>query len=150
MGGNWNADIGLLAGHETPYWIGERPLKDLTLGTVRHIGAQTEPPKSFLPALELMYQCLSLGFMGRYRLSPRGPAEIDQLREELYAAIAAVRPRAEADLSPAWRGVAAPYRPMRMRVPLWVAGTAGLAVLGAVFAWSSISLNQRPESMSRS
>lgn len=104
-------------------------------------------PAKFLPALELMYQCLSLGFMGRYRLSPRGPAEIDQLREELYAAIAAVRPRAEADLSPAWRGVAAPYRPMRMRVPLWVAGTAGLAVLGAVFAWSSISLNQSSDTL---
>jgi hypothetical protein len=44
--------IGALAAHETPYWIGERPIKDLSLGTVRHIGAQTETPKSFLPALE--------------------------------------------------------------------------------------------------
>jgi len=44
--------IGVLAAHETPYWIGERPIKDLSLGTVRHIGAQTETPKSFLPALE--------------------------------------------------------------------------------------------------
>ena len=44
--------IGVLAAHETPYWIGERPIKDLALGTVRHIGAQTETPKSFLPALE--------------------------------------------------------------------------------------------------
>jgi type VI secretion system protein ImpK len=85
--------------------------------------------------------------MGRYRLSPRGPAEIDQLREELYAAIAAVRPRAEADLSPAWRGVAAPYRVVRMRVPLWVAGAAGLAALGAMFAWSSPSLNQTSDAL---
>ena len=44
--------IGVLAAHDTPYWIGERPIKDLALGTVRHIGAQTEMPKSLLPALE--------------------------------------------------------------------------------------------------
>ena len=56
-------------------------------------------PARQLPVLELMYLCLSLGFMGRYRLSPRGPAEIDKLREEVYAAIATVRPRTNADLS---------------------------------------------------
>jgi len=44
--------IGVLAAHDIPYWIGERPIKELTLGTVRHIGAQTEVPKSLLPALE--------------------------------------------------------------------------------------------------
>ena len=31
-------------------------------------------PGTFLPVLELMYLCLSLGFQGRYRLSPRGQA----------------------------------------------------------------------------
>jgi len=44
--------IGVLAAHETPCWIGERPIQNLTLGTVRYVGAQTETPKSFLPALE--------------------------------------------------------------------------------------------------
>jgi type VI secretion system protein ImpK len=97
--------------------------------------------EKFLPVIELMYLCLSLGFMGRYRLSPRGPAEIDSLREEVYAAIAGARPRAESDLSPAWAGVAAPYRPSRPRLPIWVCGVAGLAVIAGVFAWMSISLN---------
>jgi type VI secretion system protein ImpK len=87
-----------------------------------------------------MYQCLSLGFMGRYRLSPRGPAEVDSLREELYAAIASVRASAEMALSPAWRGVDAPYRPAGRRVPLWVAGSAAMAVLGGMFVWFSLDL----------
>ena len=39
-------------------------------------------PGKFLPVVELMYLCISLGFQGRYRLSPRGPAELDRLREE--------------------------------------------------------------------
>ncbi|HEY4042873.1 MAG TPA: type IVB secretion system protein IcmH/DotU [Rhodopila sp.] len=103
------------------------------------IGLRQNPAK-FLAVLELMYQCLSLGFMGPYRLSPRGPAEIDSLREEIYAAIASVRPPAEVELSPAWRGVDAPYRPARPRLPLWVAASAGLAVLGGLFVWLNFDL----------
>ncbi|MBW4024265.1 MAG: OmpA family protein [Proteobacteria bacterium] len=105
------------------------------------LSAMRQNPAKFLAVIELMYLCLSLGFMGRYRLSPRGPAEIDSLREEVYAAIASVRPRAEADLSPHWSGVSAPYRPARPRLPIWVAGASGLAVVAGVFAWMSISLN---------
>jgi type VI secretion system protein ImpK len=100
-----------------------------------------QTPARFLPVLELMYLCLSLGFMGRYRLSPRGMAEIDQLREAVFALLAANRARPDAELSPAWRGVAAPYSPARPRVPLWVAGSAALAAAGGLFVWCSISLN---------
>ena len=103
--------------------------------------------ETFLPVVELMYLCLSLGFMGRYRLSPRGPAEIDSLREEVYAAIASARPRAEADLSPNWSGVAAPYRPSRPRLPIWVCGAMGLAVIAGAFAWMSIQLNTQSDAL---
>ena len=46
-------------------------------------------PGNFLPVLELMYLCLSLGFQGQYRLSPRGPGELDRIREDLYTIIIA-------------------------------------------------------------
>jgi hypothetical protein len=36
--------IGILAATEMPYWIGERPLAELALGTVRHIGEETARP----------------------------------------------------------------------------------------------------------
>jgi type VI secretion system protein ImpK len=91
-------------------------------------------PGGFLPVLELMYFCLSLGYMGRYRLSPRGPAEIDKIREDTYAVIARQRPAAEAGLSPHWAGVAAPYRARRFALPIWVAAAVALGVLGAVYA----------------
>jgi type VI secretion system protein ImpK len=105
------------------------------------LGLMRESPQKFLPVLELMYMCLSLGFMGRYRVSPRGPAEIDHLREDVYATIASLRPPAEPELSPAWRGVAAPYRASRGGLPVWVAGSAGLAAIGGLFVWISVSLN---------
>jgi type VI secretion system protein ImpK len=136
--GEWNSRS-LVSTFHHEVRSGERFFDLLT--TMRQSSAK------FLPVIELMYLCLSLGFMGRYRLSPRGPAEIDSLREEVYAAIASARPRAEADLSPAWAGVAAPYRPARPRLPIWVCGAAGLAVIAGAFAWMSISLNTASDAL---
>lgn len=130
--GSWNANS-LVSTFHHEVQGGERFFDILAL--------LRQNPAKFSPVLELMYFCLSLGFMGRCRLSAHGPAEIDHLREEIYGLIATARPRAEVELTPAWRGVDAPYRPTRARVPLWVAGTAGLAVLGGVFAWFSVTLN---------
>jgi type VI secretion system protein ImpK len=98
-------------------------------------------PGTFLPVLELMYLCLSLGFQGRYRLSPRGPAELDRMREEIYSVIARQRPAAEPALSPHWQGVDAPYRAARAELPVWVVGAAGLLVIGGLYTWTSFGLN---------
>jgi type VI secretion system protein ImpK len=104
-------------------------------------------PGTMLPVLELMYLCLSLGFQGRYRLSPRGSAELDRMREEVYGVIARQRPAADADLSPHWRGVAAPYRAARAELPVWVAGAAGLLVVCAAYAWTSFGLNDDSDAL---
>lgn len=101
-----------------------------------------ESPGTFLPVLELMYLCISLGFQGRYRLSPRGPGELERLREDLYTVITRQRGQAaEPALSPHWQGVAVPYRPARVVVPAWVVGAGVLAVLGGLFIWFSTGLN---------
>jgi len=98
-------------------------------------------PGRFLTVLELLYLCMSLGFQGRYRLSPRGPAELDRLREETYALIVRQRQPYEPGLSPHWRGVAAPYRPSRTIVPLWVAASVAAALLALLFVWLSTTLS---------
>jgi type VI secretion system protein ImpK len=137
-GGDWDARS-LVSTFHHEVQSGERffaLLKDMLVN----------PAKS-LPVLEIMYMCLSLGFMGRYRLSPRGPAETDHLREEVYAAIASVRPRADAELSTTWRGLAAPYRPSRGHVPIWVTGAFGLASIGGLFIWFSLSLNSSSDAL---
>jgi type VI secretion system protein ImpK len=98
------------------------------------LGQIKQNPGQFLAVLELMYVCLSLGYMGRYRLSPRGPAEIDRLREEVYAVIRRAKPLTDPGLSPHWQGIAAPYRPRRAALPVWVAGVAAIGVLALVYA----------------
>jgi type VI secretion system protein ImpK len=99
-------------------------------------------PGGFLPVLELMYFCLSLGYMGRYRLSPRGPAEIDKLREDTYAVIRRQRPANESGLSPHWMGMTAPYRARRFSVPIWVVAVALLGILAGVYATFLFSLGR--------
>jgi type VI secretion system protein ImpK len=104
--------------------------------------AEPAPP---LPAIEIFYLCLSLGFMGRYRQAPRGAAELDRIRAAAHASIVGPQ-KAAPDLSPRWKGVAAPYRPQRAKLPLWVAYAAALAACGALFVWVSTSLNAASDS----
>jgi type VI secretion system protein ImpK len=104
------------------------------------LGQMTQNPGTFLPVIELMYLCMSLGMQGRYRLSPRGAGELDRLREETYAVIVRQRQAAEPALAPHWEGVAAPYRPRRASLPVWVVGSAAAAVIAALFVWFSTSL----------
>jgi type VI secretion system protein ImpK len=104
-------------------------------------------PGRFLPVIELMYICMSLGFMGRYRLDRRGVGDIGRIREETYAVIARQRKAAEPALAPHTKGVNAPYRPVRFVVPLWVAAMAGLGIIGALFLWFSITLNAESDTV---
>src|SRR5882672_6677285 len=99
-------------------------------------------PGRFLPVIKLMYLCMSLGFVGQYRLSRRGIGDITRIREETYAVIVRQQQKAaDPDLAPHTRGINAPYRPVRFSVPLWVAAAAGLGIVGGLFLWFSITLN---------
>ena len=99
-------------------------------------------PGRFLPVVKLMYLCMSLGFIGQYRLSRRGVGDINRIREETYAVIVRQQQTAgDPELAPHTRGVDAPYRPTRIRMPLWVAASVGLGVVAALFIWFSIGLN---------
>jgi type VI secretion system protein ImpK len=102
-------------------------------------------PGRFLPVIKLMYVCLSLGFIGQYRLSRRGIGEINRIREETYAVIARQQKAADADLAPHTKGVTAPYRPVRFTVPVWVAAVLGLGLIGGLFLWFFIDLNSKSD-----
>jgi len=100
-----------------------------------------QAPGKFLPVIELMYLCMSLGMQGRYRLSPRGPAELDRVREETYLIILRQRGAAEPSLSPHWQGVSAPYRARRAALPVWLAALIALGLLAFAYALLSLGLN---------
>jgi type VI secretion system protein ImpK len=110
-------------------------------GFFYQLSALKREPARNLALLELMYVCLSLGYMGQYRLSPRGPAELEMLREDLYQTLVRLRPGYERALSVQWKGADAPFRAARMIVPAWVMAVAVAAVLGLSWLFLSVRLN---------
>lgn len=111
------------------------------VGFFRLLDEAKRSPGKELPLLELMYLCLSLGFLGEMRVTQRPMAALDRVRQDLYAVITNQRPAGEAALSPHWQGEAAPYKPPRAVLPGWVIGSAALALIGALFVWLSTGLN---------
>jgi type VI secretion system protein ImpK len=130
--GPW-ADTSLVAAFHGEVRSGER-FFDVLTQLSRNQG-------KFLPVIELMYACMSLGMQGRYRLSQRGPAELDRVREETYVLIMRQRRPAERALSVHWKGISAPYRPLGASLPVWVAAVAGLGLLGLLYAVMLLRLN---------
>jgi len=104
-------------------------------------------PRRSLPVIKLMYLCLSLGFVGRYRSAGGGGADIRRIRDEIYTIILRQEKAAAPELAPHVDGVQAPYKPTRVRVPLWVAASAGLGLVAALFAWFAIALNTESDAL---
>ena len=100
-----------------------------------------QSPATFMPVIEIMYLCMSLGVMGRYRNAPRGTQELDRVRAETCALIVGQQASAAPELSPRWQGVEAPYTRSRGGLPVWVVYAAALAVCGGLFLWVSTALN---------
>ena len=89
----------------------------------------SQDPVQHLELLELMYLCLALGLEGRFRLAEGGQAQLATLRERLLQLIRQHRGALETDLSPHWRGEAAPAQSPLRATPLWVLGAAACALL---------------------
>jgi type VI secretion system protein ImpK len=98
-------------------------------------------PGTELHLLELMYLCLSLGFLGELRIDQRPMAALDRVRQDLYTVVSNQRRATDPALSPHWTGETAPYTPPRTKVPSWVIGAGAAALIGGMFAWLSTSLN---------
>lgn len=132
----WGADSGWAAQPLVATFHRDARGTDQFFDQLRQLRKNAE---KFLPAIELMYLCLSLGFMGRYRHGDAG--ELGRLRAETHAVIAAQRKPADPDLSRRWQGIAAPYRSSRGRLPVWVVAAAAVAICGGLFFWVSTGLN---------
>lgn len=87
-----------------------------------------QSPSENLDILELFYICLSIGYEGRYRLSPRGKESIERIRGELFSIIRSHRGEYERALSTNWRGLGRIKNTMAQYVPLWVVAS----IVGAI------------------
>lgn len=92
------------------------------------------------PVMALMFLCLSLGMMGRYRGAPDGAAQLERVRRHVHALIAGAAPADDGALSASAGGVRVPAPP-RGGVPVWVAAAAVLAALAGAHVWALVGLN---------
>jgi type VI secretion system protein ImpK len=104
------------------------------------LGHFERDPEAYGDAIELFYLCLSLGFQGRFGILPEGAAELATIRARLHRMIRRRRGELASELSPHWRGIAAPHRPLASRIPIWVLGGAAGLLLLLVFIGFRLAL----------
>ncbi len=92
--------------------------------------------------LELMYDCLALGFEGVHRTTAGGQAELQKIRRDVFETLRAVKPRAGEDISPRWQGVPVKMREARFPVPVWVVAAVLAVVLLGVFLALKLALGR--------
>lgn len=80
----------------------------------------TRNPVKYLPLIELIYVCLSLGFEGKYRVINRGTLELEAIRDSLYRQIRQLRGDVPKALSPQWQGLQSNRRGLIRIVPWWL------------------------------
>ncbi|MFN0113213.1 MAG: type IVB secretion system protein IcmH/DotU [Paracoccaceae bacterium] len=97
--------------------------------------------------LELAYYCLGLGFRGKFRPQPGGgEGPLMALRSQIMRALR--NPETDrAELSPNWRGVAAPDEPRRFAVPIWTIALAALAIVAGVYTFLGLQLSAKAEQL---
>ncbi|VUD66128.1 hypothetical protein TDB9533_03511 [Thalassocella blandensis] len=88
-----------------------------------------QSPAENIQVLELFYILLSLGFEGKFRLSPRGRDTIEQIRDELFSIIRRYRGDYERHLSDHWRGLGRTKNTLTQYIPMWVIVTVVIALL---------------------
>ena len=111
------------------------------------LGKMAEDPAKNLNLLELMYVCLALGFEGRYRVADGGKAQLETVRERLYAMIRKERGEPEKNLSVHWKGLQTTIGRTVRFLPLWVSASVAALVLAGAFIWFNISLNQNSDAL---
>ncbi len=94
------------------------------------------PPKN-KDLLELIYICLSLGFVGRYRVIDNGRAQVEQLRERLHLMLRNLTPAPERGLSLRWAPAAVRTRRWLSAAPFWVfCAVVGLISVGVYLTYN--------------
>ncbi|MEM0929699.1 MAG: type IVB secretion system protein IcmH/DotU [Pseudomonadota bacterium] len=88
-------------------------------------------PGRFPQVLGVLHATFCAGFQGQHRNRPDGRALVDDTRERVFRAYEQVRPRAEGELSPRWRGSSKGHTPILASTPLWVFA-AGFGVIALI------------------
>ncbi|MCG6201231.1 type VI secretion system protein TssL, long form [Psychromonas antarctica] len=91
--------------------------------------------------LELMFLCLSLGFIGKMRFAEQGERQLEDYREAAYLAVKANKADFHRELSPGWQAKVAKGVELQAGFPLWVIVSLFSAAVMFVYMGFSYSIN---------
>lgn len=91
--------------------------------------------------LELMYLCITLGFVGKMKLEPQGSQKLEDLRDKAYHGVQQHKGELNRDLSPGWRDKVAQDEGFEQPFPLWVIGALLGVVMLFIYMGFSYSIN---------
>jgi type VI secretion system protein ImpK len=97
--------------------------------------------------LELMYLCLTLGFVGKMKLEPQGEQKLEDLRDKAYHSVQGFKGELNRDLSPGWRDKVAQGLDFQQPFPLWVIGALFGVVMLFIYMAFSYSINSYSSSV---
>lgn len=101
-----------------------------------------QQPAANLDLLELMYLCMAMGLMGKYRVTAGGRAQLDAVEANVVQVIRVHRGESERELSPHWKGVEDARPKLARFMPLWVVGSVGLGLALVVYFALLLALNR--------
>lgn len=121
------------------YSLAAEMLKDRSagIGFFARLDVAFAAPERCKYVLELMLICLHLGFEGKYRTAPNGPALLVRLRNEVYLRLRSVENRPAPQLSRIWKPVILQGKRAPHAMPLWFFGAVGGGMIVALFAMLS-------------
>lgn len=99
-------------------------------------------PNKHLDLLELMYVCLSLGFLGQYRLEKNGHEAHRKLRKQIVAVLKSHGRVLHQELSNKIEQHILNGSPLYERAPMWVVCAVTSALLVCIFMYLSYDLNK--------
>ncbi|WP_045500257.1 type VI secretion system protein TssL, long form [Vibrio hyugaensis] len=108
----------------------------------KHLEQAMSQPESHLDLLELMYVCLSLGFVGQYRLEKNGLEAHRRLRKQVMGILKSHGRGITQDMSVNIDKRIVTGSQMSERAPLWVVCSVTSAILVCAFMYLSYDLNK--------
>ncbi|WP_050811538.1 type IVB secretion system protein IcmH/DotU, partial [Vibrio nigripulchritudo] len=99
-------------------------------------------PTESLDILQLQYICMSLGFIGRYRLEKNGVESHRSLRQRVFDVITTVSERPPKVLSDGWQDKVRLGEEITESTPVWVTLSIAGAILAATYMGFNYKINE--------
>ena len=95
----------------------------------------------YIDLIELIYTCLSLGYLGQYRIRPDGASQVSGIQENLYQQIRQIRQHQDLPLSRISEGVDTRKNPLTQGKALWLTASISIALLLITYGSLLFNLN---------